>query len=538
MSLVDTVRLEYRDKFCSLYNDAFQAWFEDLTRLLHPVGDFQSVRKTSGDGGLDGFVINSQLVYQVYAPGRRSEDRDSETAEKIKADFHKAYSHLQGRLKTWVFVHNHPEAKLGKLSINATSDLKEQYQDVEIKVFNIDVFWQELQEKVAIERIAQILHVAIPQSDHVDPARIVIARFAYITRRDAEEKRICGIPEPLERSEVGYVEDALQCGKPVLVTGEAGVGKSGVACALCTPRTNMTLSVLYLDVRRYSHVRSPKELAETLELPVPFIESTRLVGKTANCRLIIDQLDNAATEASGRMFIELAIELSQQTNIQIVIVSRRQEGYERDMLEPLVDAGFEDIPCNELSTSVTENTLHMLGIASPTDDLVKLCRNLLNLDIVARLRQKAPSFDFSAISEEFDLWEEFIKALDKVERVSAHGVVFGALVIKEATKLARSGLLAEEKTFMIQPPLTSEQRRLESWGIIAQYEGFAYRFRHEKFRDFLYVRDAVSNATMPAGVLQDIHSHHVHSILIWMHTVYPRICPSKYGEFLRSFLNG
>lgn len=86
MPASDAQRLYFRDKFKSLFNEDFQNWFEDIARLLHPVGDFQRIRKMSGDGALDGFVISSQLVYQVYAPARISELKDAETAAKIKAD--------------------------------------------------------------------------------------------------------------------------------------------------------------------------------------------------------------------------------------------------------------------------------------------------------------------------------------------------------------------------------------------------------------------------------------------------------------------
>ena len=68
MPATENQRLAYRDKFRSLSCEAFQLWFEKLVGALHPVGDFQPIRKTQGDGGLDGFVISSQLVYAVYAP--------------------------------------------------------------------------------------------------------------------------------------------------------------------------------------------------------------------------------------------------------------------------------------------------------------------------------------------------------------------------------------------------------------------------------------------------------------------------------------
>jgi tetratricopeptide (TPR) repeat protein len=144
MPPAENQRLTFRDKFRSLHYEAFQAWIEELLHALHPVGDFQAIRKTQGDGGLDGFVISSQLVYAVYAPARRNEDRDSETAAKIRSDFAKASSTLGGQLKAWIFVHNHPEGKLGKLSARAVSELKSRNPSVEIAVLNIDSLWGKL----------------------------------------------------------------------------------------------------------------------------------------------------------------------------------------------------------------------------------------------------------------------------------------------------------------------------------------------------------------------------------------------------------
>ena len=137
-------RLVFRDKFRSLHYEAFQSWLEELLHAIHPTGDFQAIRKTRGDGGLDGFVISSQLVYAIYAPSRREEDRDSETSTKIRSDFAKASSTLSGNLKAWIFVHNHPDGKLGKLGAAAISDLKSRNPSVEITVLNVDSLWERL----------------------------------------------------------------------------------------------------------------------------------------------------------------------------------------------------------------------------------------------------------------------------------------------------------------------------------------------------------------------------------------------------------
>lgn len=136
--------LVFRDKFRSLYYEAFQSWLEDLLHAIHPTGDFQAIRKTRGDGGLDGFVISSQLVYAVYAPARRNEDRDSETSAKIRSDFAKAFSTLKGKMKAWTFVHNHPDGNLGQLGITAINDLKSQNPSVDITVLNVNSLWERL----------------------------------------------------------------------------------------------------------------------------------------------------------------------------------------------------------------------------------------------------------------------------------------------------------------------------------------------------------------------------------------------------------
>jgi len=137
-------RLAYRDAFRSRYNQDFQAWFERLASFLYPGGDFQAIRSTSGDGGIDGFVIGSQSVYQVFAPARIDELRDGETATKIRDDFLTAYSTLSGNLKAWTFIHNHPEGKIGKQTAAAISSLQTDYPAITFRVLNIDGLWDEL----------------------------------------------------------------------------------------------------------------------------------------------------------------------------------------------------------------------------------------------------------------------------------------------------------------------------------------------------------------------------------------------------------
>src|SRR5689334_9509724 len=93
----------YRDKFRSLFGNDFQRWFSVLAKAMHPNGDYQEIRVTRGDGAIDGFSIDTQTVYQVFAPIRINEMHDSETAAKIRHDFTVVRGHLKTNLKRWIF---------------------------------------------------------------------------------------------------------------------------------------------------------------------------------------------------------------------------------------------------------------------------------------------------------------------------------------------------------------------------------------------------------------------------------------------------
>lgn len=140
----DLHRRAFREAFRSSFGDAFQSWFVDIARRLHPPGDFQVIRNSRGDGGLDGFSIGSQLAYQVYAPARIHELRDAETARKIRVDFRAAFDTLGGRLRAWHFVHNHPQGAVGQLTAAAMSELAASHPSIRFRVLDIDSLWEEV----------------------------------------------------------------------------------------------------------------------------------------------------------------------------------------------------------------------------------------------------------------------------------------------------------------------------------------------------------------------------------------------------------
>lgn len=154
------LRPAYQNKFRGSFGNEFQSWFGRVLRAIHPPGDFQPIRQTSGDGGIDGFVIGSQTVYQIYAPTRIEELRDAETARKVLRDFSAALKHLGSGLKAWCFVHNHPTSAIGKKTTAAINEVRTKHKGVTIRIYDIESSWQEV-ARLDEARIAELLGVSL-----------------------------------------------------------------------------------------------------------------------------------------------------------------------------------------------------------------------------------------------------------------------------------------------------------------------------------------------------------------------------------------
>lgn len=104
------------------------------------------MRLTQGDGKLDAVVLNEQIVYQCYAP---QTFKPSKAAAKIRTDFIGAHDFLQGRLRKWIFVHNHRTGSLDKISLKALNDLvtetRERGQNIEILAWGKEELWEALE---------------------------------------------------------------------------------------------------------------------------------------------------------------------------------------------------------------------------------------------------------------------------------------------------------------------------------------------------------------------------------------------------------
>jgi hypothetical protein len=191
----------------------------------------------------------------------------------------------------------------------------------------------------------------------------------------------------------------------------------------------------------------------------------------------------------------------------------------------------------ELSPEDAWKILGQLGIDDPSEDLVVLCTNLLNLDLIGLLKSQEPDFDFSVLSHRADLWKRFFQTLLDREQMSAN-LSSEQTILKEAVNLSRKALESSELKLSLGLAPSWEAQRLISWGVIVPLDGIRYRFRHEEVQAFIYAWDAVSRAAMPQNVLEELPAFSINSVLVWMGELYRRQSPDDlYPRFLRSVFN-
>jgi hypothetical protein len=339
------------------------------------------------------------------------------------------------------------------------------------------------------------------------------------------------------RAEFELVEDQLSQRRPVLFTGDAGSGKSGVSKMLALASRERGKCVLFLDARQVGHVRSESELRAHLALKGSVESAVACIARAHGCRVIIDQFDNAAGSASAAVLGDLAVACSTIANAEVVVVSRKTEVHEEESLADLSAAGFVELTSYPLAERKVSDALRRFEI-EPSDNLVDLSLNLLNLSLIVTIKAKRHNFDFSAVTDEVDLWEQYLDELKRHEGVGVDPVA-GEILIGEAVKLAEEGLRGRDRTFRITYPHSPAHARLDSWQVITPEEkdGDIYRFRHEKLQDFLVAWGAVRRGDMPPTILAQFNEHRTRNVFVWMDRLYARRTSPRRKRFLRELLS-
>ncbi len=380
--------------------------------------------------------------------------------------------------------------------------------------------------------VAAAYAIGLLQSGPV-PIDTAVSEFRVHTDRaiNAARLRIIGLAEPIQRNEVADVEGQLNLGRAVILTGEPGTGKSGIGHLLALSARDAGKEVLFFDARWIEHVTDESGLRSFFTLNESISSEIRRLGTVSGCRLIIDQLDSVVRLPVAKVLTDLAQDCRLLQGVEVIVISRRQEGHEAKALLPLLESGFYELQSRSLSETESVRVLAEIGIVSPPEKLKKRAQNLLNLELIAKIKKENEFFDFNSIEDEIDLWEKYVEVL----MASASD---GEELLGEAVRLARQALNSDEGSFTLGFPLARQQTRLESWGVIAvmQY-GRVYTFAHEKLQDYFYAWDATLRQLLARDVIREIPRHRSGNVLEWMKRIYARHSPELYERFLKEALN-
>ncbi len=200
-------------KYQKLKRTEFQAWFGEIMEKAYPE-DYENIRVTQGDGGLDGILIDSGCVFQVYAPREQSA---STIIKKIETDFTTANNTMQEKevqLKRWVFVHN--DEGLTKEIGPTLAKLKQDNPEVKFETWTFERIWLVL-ERLSEDQLADLFGIN-PTESYVERLEFPAIRdvIEHLSRADAPADPDLTVPDrdKLEHNRISIVKaDLLRVGR-------------------------------------------------------------------------------------------------------------------------------------------------------------------------------------------------------------------------------------------------------------------------------------------------------------------------------------
>lgn len=504
--------------------------FEKFARILVRREKFPGLRPTSQshDKGEDSYTEETSIILH---DGKYISLGASKTDElsKIKEDCDKR---IGQNVDIWVFVTSglvrRDRGKTWKDEINKIYGWDLEIYDIE---WLVDTSTHPNYEGL----VQDYLHIPPPGGDYYQD---IVGNFSRRTQSSLQNIsiEIPGLPGPVQRKEISEIEAELQNGSPVILNGDAGTGKSGIAASIAYARIQERNNVLLIDARKINELKTEKEFSNYLNLGGSVLSAVSRISGYSRITLIIDQLDNVAGLPVASLLIELACECSKIVDVEVIVVSRDFETHGNNTLvRDLKKKGFQDLESRNLDNGEVITLLTQLKI-DEVPEVVELAKNLLNLKIIGRIKELQPNFNFSMILDETMLWDIYISILMQ-EETPNYGSPQGKKLIQEAITLACDSLKQDRRIFSLEFVLSNEQERLKSWGILREESPGQYRFQHEKMQDYFYAVYATRQQMMPFQVIEELGIRKAKNIFSFMNTLYERDASQLHIRFFREVMN-
>ena len=301
----------------------------------------------------------------------------------------------------------------------------------------------------------------------------------------------------IPRNEVDTIVDKLispDSKRGVFVTGEAGVGKSGVMLQSVEKLRQQGVPLIAFRLDSLDPTQSPDRVGEQLEkLPGSPAHVLANIAQGRDCVLIIDQLDAVST-ASGRnpQFFECVDQIIDQAKayprMRLLLACRKFDlDYDYRFKRLTGENGItETLTINRLSDEKVREVVAELGLEarSLNNNQLKLLCIPLHLRLLAQVAEgsQANVLNFKTAKELYDKFWDNKKDSDLLRVNSEH---FTNVIYTLCDYMSENQRLSAPKARVDRYGKTAELMASEH---ILVSDGQQYSFFHEGFFDYAFAR--------------------------------------------------
>ena len=303
--------------------------------------------------------------------------------------------------------------------------------------------------------------------------------------------------EVIPREEVETVLDMLtspERTRGVLLTGEAGVGKSGVILQVVESLQDQGLPLITFRVDRLEPTLLPSDVGRQLGLPDSPANVLAAIAQGRDCVLVIDQLD-ATSLASGRhpQFFDCVSEILQQAQahprMRLLLACRKFDVDNDARLRRLSgETGIvETVPVNRLSHTTVREVVADLGLDAGRLDSkqLDLLSIPLHLSLLAEIAAST-SIDVLDFKTAKDLYDRFWDYKQEVIRARLGRSVQWTRVVD-----ALCDYMSDRQILSV-PANTVDDYDHDAQAMASEHvlirDGQRYSFFHEGFFDYAFAR--------------------------------------------------
>ncbi len=329
----------------------------------------------------------------------------------------------------------------------------------------------------------------------------------------------------IERPEIEQIQNLWHSKNiPIVLHGEAGSGKSGIALRLAQDLANKGIPVLFIKATDIPISQDPViYIQNRMPLSSPLIDSIAKLGKERLCAIIIDQLDSIAGSDLCKSLVSFLKAMVALPNAKILAISRT---YELQHDPDISSLNFQKIESGKLTPEQATLYLTQIGITSPTQMLIEMSCNLLNLSLIAEV-VKTSNNRILSFTNDVNLWERYYLTIQQRE---------GEEIAKYVLKLAREVTSRGEQTFSISFPKSEYRRKLLSRNILIDSPGRRYAFRHEQLQDFLCAYSLLPEKINLALIFTEFGQNTSKGVISWLHKLYHIEFPDLEARFIDDIL--